>query len=131
MIVRDLDGKLSNWKLNGFQATKAAKSELHLATRILLHEIYNTATILEEITVYLRKKEIVYLDFYVPLYKLAVEVQGQQHYTYNEFYHGNQQNWLMYKKRDREKALWCENNGIRLVALPYNKKNEWENLIRG
>lgn len=132
MIVRDLNGRIHKWNLNGFMANaNTVKSELHLSTRSLLHKIYPTVVVLEEVTIPIRNNQQAFLDFYIPLYKLAVEVHGLQHYEFSKFYHGNQQGWLMQQKRDREKRLWCENNNIRLVELPCNDIDNWENLIRG
>jgi very-short-patch-repair endonuclease len=76
-----------------------------------------------------RKSEILYLDFYIPLNKKCIEVHGEQHYEFTPFYHANKLSFLKAQKRDKEKKEWCEINGITYVELPYNLINEWEHRI--
>ena len=85
--------------------------------------------ILEEITIYPRKGEVMYLDFYVPLLKKCVEVHGEQHYKFIPFYHNNILSFIKAQKRDRDKKEWCNLNGIQYCELPYNKINDWESII--
>lgn len=132
MNIRDLNGKLHKWNLNGYMANSSTvKSELHLLARDLLHKIYPTVVVLEEVAIPIRNNQQGFLDFYIPMYKMAVEVHGAQHYSFCKHYHINQRGWLDQQKRDREKRLWCENNNIRLVELPYNNTDSWEDIIRG
>jgi len=71
MIVIDLEGNSTNWLLTGntSHARMLNKSKLHLRARSLLKEIHPTLQILEEIPIHVRKKELLYLDFYIPLVK--------------------------------------------------------------
>lgn len=58
------------------------------------------------------------LDFYNANKKIAIEVQGKQHQTYNPHFHGNnRQNWLLQLKRDDLKLNFCLTNGIELVEI--------------
>jgi len=58
------------------------------------------------------------LDIYNANKKIAVEVQGRQHQTYNPYFHGNnRQNWLSQLKRDDLKLEFCLTNGIKLVEI--------------
>ena len=44
------------------------------------------------------------LDFYNSTQKIAIEVDGNQHYRYNKFFHSNsRQNFLSQLKRDEKK----------------------------
>ena len=91
MQVSDLDGILYNWNLTGNMAHGkiAHKSSLHLQARSIITERFPTLQILEEVPINLRKSEILYLDFYLPLKKLCVEVHGEQHYKFVVFSHSN------------------------------------------
>jgi hypothetical protein len=102
MQVVDLDGNSYNWQLTGNIAhgSNNKKSSLHLGARRIIHEIYPTLQILEEVQVVLRKSEYVYMDFYIPLIKKCIEVHGEQHYKFNRFYHRKTP-----KKRQREKRM--------------------------
>lgn len=131
MLVKDLDGNTYNWLLTGNMAKGKItnKSSYHLRARALIAEAYPTLQILEEVPIQLRKNETLYLDFYLPLKKICIEVHGEQHYKFIPFYHQNILNFLKAQKRDREKQEWCENNGIKYIALSYNKEDEWRNDI--
>lgn len=132
MNVIDLDNNYTVWSLNGHisKGRIKEKSSFHLNARKLLVEIFPTLQILEEVPIPLRKKETLYLDFYLPLIKLAVEVHGEQHYKFVPFYHNTQMNFLKSKKRDNEKQEWCEKNNIRHVVLPYSESvEEWRKLL--
>jgi hypothetical protein len=132
MIVKDLNGNMVNWNLTGHIAKGRIKekSSFHLATREILTQIFPTLQILEEVPIPLRKSETLYLDFYLPLIKKAIEVHGEQHYKFVPFYHNSKMNFLKSQKRDNEKREWCEINGISHVILPhFENRDKWRTLI--
>ena len=132
MIVIDLEGNSTNWLLTGntSHARMLNKSKLHLRARSLLKEIHPTLQILEEIPIHVRKKELLYLDFYIPLVKTCIEVHGEQHYKFIGHYHGNRFNFIKAKQRDMSKKEWCELNNIRLVELSYDEDiDDWRRKI--
>jgi len=58
------------------------------------------------------------LDFYNSTQKIAIEVDGNQHYRYNKFFHSNsRQNFLFQLKRDEKKEYFCELNNIKLIRV--------------
>ena len=58
------------------------------------------------------------LDFYNSTQKIAVEVDGNQHYRYNKFFHSNsRQNILHQLKRDEKKEYFCDINQIKLIRV--------------
>jgi hypothetical protein len=132
MLIKDLDGNNHNWLLTGNMAKGKVsnKSSLHLKARELLSGTYPTMQVLEEVPIQVRKNETLYLDFYIPLKKICVEVHGEQHYKFVAFYHHNMLNFLKAKKRDSDKAEWCEINGIKYIALPYDESSDqWQDRI--
>lgn len=132
MLVQDLDGNNHNWNLTGHMAKGKTinRSSLHLAAREIISESFPTMQILEEVNIPIRRSETLYLDFYLPLKKLCVEVHGEQHYKFVSFYHNNMLAFLKSQKRDREKEEWCELNGIKYIVFPYNeKKEEWQQRL--
>jgi predicted adenine nucleotide alpha hydrolase (AANH) superfamily ATPase len=71
------------------------------------------------------------LDFYLPLIKTCIEVHGEQHFKFVPFYHNNILNFLKSKKRDQEKAEWCEKNSIKYISLAYNESEQlWREKIK-
>ena len=132
MDIIDLDNNTKKWSLKGYisKDTATNKSSLHIRARQLLHELFPTFQILEEVSIPVRSKEVLYLDFYLPLLKTCIEVHGEQHYEFIPFYHATKLNFLKAKKRDNEKKEWCEQNNITYVELPYNENlDDWTNRI--
>lgn len=128
MQVRDLDGLPHKWLLTGHMAHGriSNRSTYHLQARKLITSIYPTLQVLEEVPIPLRRSETLYLDFYLPLKHLCVEVHGEQHYKFVPFYHQNIMGFLKAQKKDREKVEWCELNNIKLIELSYNESaTEW------
>jgi len=133
MKVRNLTGEITNWKLLGNTIAlddTRPRSKLHIAARGIIHEIFTSAPILEEVAIHPRSFKTLYLDFYLPNIKLAVEVHGQQHYKYTAFFHASAQDFLNQKRNDADKKEWCEANSITLIELPYNEDEEkWKQRI--
>jgi predicted adenine nucleotide alpha hydrolase (AANH) superfamily ATPase len=93
--------------------------------------VYPTLTILQEVPIPLRKNQVLFLDFYIPLLKKAIEVHGEQHYKFVAHYHSNAMGFMKHKKRDHDKQEWCESNGIEYIELPYNEDVEqWTARIK-
>jgi hypothetical protein len=132
MLIKDLDGNNHNWLLTGNMSKGKItnKSSYHLNARNLISQSYPTLQILEEVPIQLRKNEILYLDFYLPLKKICFEVHGEQHYKFIAFYHSNMLNFLKAQKRDREKQEWCDINNIKYIELPFHEDiDQWKNRI--
>lgn len=132
MQVYDLDGNSSLWSFRGNIAngSVAHKSSYHIRARSLIHHMMPTMQILEEVKIAPRRSQIMYLDFYIPLTKICIEVHGEQHYKFVAHYHSSQLAFLQAQKRDREKQEWCQINNITYISLPYNETDaEWEQRI--
>lgn len=57
------------------------------------------------------------LDFYCENLKIAIEVQGYQHYTYPNHYHKTDVDFQNQIKRDELKKKLCQENNITLVCV--------------
>jgi len=61
------------------------------------------------------------LDGYCEELKCAFEYNGKQHYYYNKHFHRNGIKDLISQNiRDKIKKQICEENGIKLISIPYN-----------
>ena len=131
MFVEDLEGNVSQWKARGREIVqdRRPRSNLHKAARELLKNKYPTLLVLEEVPLKPRPRTTLYLDFYLPLRKLAIEVHGQQHYKFSSLFHSSPSDFLDQKKRDRDKAEWCDINGIELIVLAHDEQEDWSELI--
>jgi len=132
MNIVDLDDNVQRWSLKGHIAKGRAinKSSLHLTARSLIKEIFPTLQVLEEVPIPVRKNETLFLDFYLPLNETCIEVHGEQHYKFVQFYHQTSLGFMKHKKKDRDKKYWCEKNNIRYIELPYNEGLEdWKERL--
>jgi hypothetical protein len=60
--------------------------------------------------------------------KVAIEVQGKQHYSFNKFFHANSRmKYLASIKRDSQKYQWLETNNIKLIEV---LEDEVDNLSK-
>lgn len=128
MKIQDFEGHTYNWPPSGHTPLNddiRPRSELHVRARKLLRKIYPTQRILEEVPIPCG----LYLDFFLPSVKMAVEVQGQQHFSQVEFFQ-SKSGFLKGQKNDQTKRNWCELNNIKLVELRYDEEDEeWKNKI--
>lgn len=129
--VVGFDGRSYPWTVTGYMVKNndiRPRSSYHLRCRKLLQELYATSPICEE--VWLPGSGNLSLDFYLPHQRLAIEVQGEQHYKIVGRFHANKKAFLAGLKRDADKRRWCELNNIRLVELEYNRTDqEWARKI--
>ena len=137
MKVFGINGKEYVWNLTGYEVyddDNRRRSKYHVRARNLLKEIFHSYRILEEVklpgSTELHRKSVLYLDFYIPSIKLAIEVHGEQHYEFCSFFHKNKADFLKSKARDEDKIEWCSINGINIVILNYKESDdEWRQHI--
>ena len=71
---------------------------------------------------WLKYRGNMFIDFYLPLQKIAIECQGFQHYEATEFF-GGENEFKERVARDNVKKMLCEKNGIKMIYFS-NKKGE-------
>ena len=121
-----LDGKQHKLILQSTKRKSRAKSAPHQKALSLLLEILPGVVVFEEVTL---PGCGLYLDIFLPSISLAIEVHGRQHYEFVPFFHKTKGDFLMSRKRDKDKREWCELNEITLVELPYDEEEKWKSLI--
>jgi len=62
-------------------------------------------------------------DFYLPDYNICIEYDGQQHFNIVSIY-GGEDSLKKIKINDNIKNNWCSENNIKLIRIPYIKKNK-------
>lgn len=70
-------------------------------------------------------------DFLIPEIPMIIEVHGEQHYKFSEFFHKTKKDFKEHILRDEIKKDWAELNNIIFVELPFDKQKEWKKIING
>lgn len=133
MKVVDLEGNITDWKLKACSVSEdmRPRSSYHVKARKLIKQIFPTSTLLEEVPIKTEPRQTLYLDFYMPLYQIAIEVHGAQHFKYTTHFHKNKMAYILQLKRDRQKQEWCSLNNIQLTVLKYNEaEDEWTRKLK-
>jgi len=131
MKVYTFDGRQVKWKLNDYTIGHKPSqlcSQGHLQARELLVNLFPLDLILEEIPI----PELgLTLDFFIPRSKIAVEIDGKQHYQHVPFFHKTKIDFRHAQLNDRRKTDWCELNNIKLVRLVSDQFDQWTSQILG
>jgi very-short-patch-repair endonuclease len=94
---------------------KKCRSKIQKNVKDFLKEYWFSDVVFEEFPVLGSRMTF---DFYNANKKIAIEVDGEQHYKYNKFFHGNDRHkFLQQLKRDQKKEDFCEINKIKLVRI--------------
>lgn len=116
MKIIGLDGKEHSWIPSNNIVNTKNRSGLHLNAKKLLKEKYPNDRILEEIvlpgTNTNNRKSVLKADFFIPVRSLLIEVHGEQHTEFNNFFFKNKMEFYKAQARDRDKKQWCELNEI-------------------
>lgn len=126
MIVKGLNGRSYNLKLKKKRYSNCSKG--HDLAREILKKIFPFEEFFEELNLPGTNK--LKLDFFIPNYKLAIEVQGIQHTKFIPFFHQHKVNLMKSFQNDNKKKQWCSLNEIKLIELKYGRECEWESIIK-
>jgi len=132
------NGREYTWNLSKYDVygdDKKRRSKHHLRAREIIRDIYGSYRVLEEVkmpgSTASHRKSVLYLDFFIPVIRLAVEVHGRQHYEHIPFFHETKKDFVLAKARDEDKVDWCELNNIELITLKYSETDdEWRKQLK-
>lgn len=99
--------------LEGYGCSICGSSHLELQVFKLLKENGYTFEV-EKTFDWLKNINNLYLDFYIPNIKIAIECQGKQHFISSDFY-GGEKTLNEIKERDLLKRTLCDKNGIKIL----------------
>jgi very-short-patch-repair endonuclease len=127
MRLKTLNGKLVNKNVSKYLINWDGKSlsKVQFATKQFFKKFWLNDIVYEEFPVYGTRLKV---DIFNATKKIAVEVQGGQHYDYNPFFHNNSRlNYLKGMKRDMTKLNWLEINNYKLIEI---KESEVKDLSK-
>lgn len=129
MKALGLDGREYPFNLKDKSISK--RSKLHIRAINILKEIFPKTSFTEEVSIKIKSGTTLYLDIYIPIFNLAVEVDGKQHEEYTSHFHKDKMSFYRSQKKDAQKEEWCHINNIKLVRLKESSTDdEWRTQIR-
>ena len=127
MRLYNANGRLQNRSVSKYLINwnKKSRSKLQKRAKDFLKTYWKAHIVYEEFPVYGTRLKVDILNATI---KVAVEVNGPQHSSFNKFFHGNSRaKYLSSIKRDYQKGLWLEKNGYKLIEL---EESDIENLSK-
>jgi len=108
---KELNVNINNYRIDWFSPSR---SILQTRVKIFLHTYWKSHIVLEEFKIPQTrlKCDIINLNK-----KIAIEVQGDQHFAYNKFFHGSRSGYVSSIKRDMIKYNWLETNSFKVIEL--------------
>ena len=117
MRLKNIHGKLQSKNVTKYLIDwrKNSRSKLQTTAKRFFQTYWKNHIVYEEFPVYGTKMKV---DFLNATKKVAIEVNGPQHDSFNSFFHKKSRlNYLKSIKRDVQKAQWLELNGYKLIEL--------------
>ena len=106
---------------------KKSRSKLQFKVKQFLKSFWEKHVVYEEFPVLGTRMKV---DIVNATKYIAVEVNGQQHGTFNKFFHGNSRHkYFQSLSRDWKKEEWLDKNGFELVIIEYNEVDELSELF--
>lgn len=104
---------------------KPSLSKAQFRTKEFLKQYWKNDVVFEEFPVYGSRMKV---DIVNATKKIAIEVQGNQHFSFNKHFHSNSRlKYLQAIKRDVKKFEWLESNDFQVVEIT---EDETKNLTR-
>ena len=124
MRLYNIKGKLQS-KLVGkylIDWNKKSRSKIQFKVKQFLKRYWENHVVYEEFPVYGSRMKV---DILNATKKIAVEVNGRQHSSFNPFFHNNSRaTYLASIKRDVQKREWLEKNDYTLIEIEEDEVNE-------
>lgn len=124
MKLYSVTGRIINKNVSQFLIDwdKQSRSKIQFQVKQFLKPFWQTHVCYEEFPVFGSRMKV---DFINVSRKIAVEVNGDQHSSFNKFFHNNSRlNYLNSIKRDYKKSVWLEKNGFKLIELETSDLNK-------
>jgi hypothetical protein len=107
LVYRNVSKYLIDWDAE-------EKSKFQTEVKNFLHQYWRGALVYSEFPVFGSRLRI---DIYNASINCAVEVNGEQHRSYVQYFAGSRIGYLNQIKRDMLKVKFCEINNIKLVEI--------------
>ena len=117
MRLFDVNGRLVNKNVTSYaiEWDGKSRSNVQFLTKQFLKTFWKTHLVFEEFPCF---GSFLKVDILNSTLKIAVEVHGKQHESFNSFFHNkNPANYLKGIKNDFKKIQWLEKNDFKIVEI--------------
>ena len=116
MRLYSTSGRLVNKNVSKYLIdwNKKSRSKIQFKIKQFLKEYWRNHIVYEEFPVYGTRLKV---DLLNATKKIAVEVNGSQHTSFNKFFHKTRINYLRSLKRDHKKLEWLRVNDFELIEI--------------
>ena len=117
MRLLNINGKFVSRNVSRFRIDweKKSRSKIQKKVKDFLKDYWENHVVYEEFPVYGTRLKV---DFLNATKKVAIEVNGRQHNSFNSFFHKNSRSKFIDSiKRDLQKAEWLESNAYHLIEI--------------
>lgn len=116
MRLYSTSGRLVNKNVSKYLIdwNKKSRSKIQFKIKQFLKEYWRNHIVYEEFPVYGTRLKV---DILNATKKIAVEVNGSQHTSFNKFFHKTRINFLRSLQRDHRKLEWLKVNDFELIEI--------------
>jgi len=116
MRLYSTSGRLVNKNVNKYliKWSKKSRSKIQFKIKQFLKEYWKNHIVYEEFPVYGTRLKV---DILNATKKIAVEVNGSQHTSFNKFFHKTRINYLRSLQRDHKKLEWLKLNDFEVIEI--------------
>ena len=107
LVNKNVSKYLIDWK-------KKSRSKIQFKIKQFLKEYWQNHIVYEEFPVYGTRLKV---DILNATKRIAVEVNGNQHTSFNKFFHKTRINYLRSIQRDHKKLEWLKTNDFELIEI--------------
>lgn len=119
LINKNVSKYLINWE-------GGSLSQLQFKVKQFFMPYWKSHIVYEEFPVY---GTLLKVDILNATLRIAVEIQGEQHYKFHYFHNNKPSNYLSSLKRDFQKMQWLEKNNFQLIEIMHDEvdtlNKEW------
>jgi hypothetical protein len=116
MRLYSVTGRLVNKNVSKYLIDwdKKSRSKIQFKIKQFLKEHWENHMVYEEFPVYGTRLKV---DILNATKKIAIEVNGNQHTSFNKFFHKTRGNFLRSLQRDHKKLEWLKVNDFELIEI--------------
>lgn len=72
-----------------------------------------------------------HIDIFMPSYGIGIEIDGEQHYSQNSFFHKSEEDFSIQRMLDKKKELLAKENGIILLyRLRFDDQRDFGEIVK-